>query len=84
MVRRCRGIGIEPKISRMLSVLLLFPLDTLSELLSSINELEHFIVKHRKDYVGLQRTTEQERDDIEHEVSIFIKSCKDQIDVLKN
>ncbi|KAH7672220.1 syntaxin 18 protein [Dioscorea alata] len=52
--------------------------------LSSINELERFIVKHRKDYVGLHRTTEQERDDIEHEVSIFIKSCKDQIDVLKN
>ncbi|KAM0933983.1 putative SNARE-complex protein Syntaxin-18 [Dioscorea sansibarensis] len=52
--------------------------------LSGINELERFIVKHRKDYVGLHRTTEQERDDIEHEVSIFIKSCKDQIDVLKN
>ncbi|KAJ0980897.1 hypothetical protein J5N97_009152 [Dioscorea zingiberensis] len=52
--------------------------------LSSINELEHFIVKHRKDYVGFHRTTEQQRDDIEHEVSIFIKSCKDQIDFLKN
>ncbi|KAJ0980928.1 hypothetical protein J5N97_009183 [Dioscorea zingiberensis] len=52
--------------------------------LSSINELEHFIVKHRKDYVGFHRTTEHQRDDIEHEVSIFIKSCKDQIDFLKN
>ncbi|XP_020277285.1 syntaxin-81 isoform X2 [Asparagus officinalis] len=52
--------------------------------LESINELEHFIVKHRKDYVDLHRTTEQERDNIEHEVSIFVKACKDQIDILKN
>ncbi|KAJ6799108.1 syntaxin-81 isoform X1 [Iris pallida] len=52
--------------------------------LESINELENFIVKHRKDYVDLRRTTEQERDNIEHEVSIFVKTCKDQIDILKN
>lgn len=52
--------------------------------LESINELEHFIVKHRKDYVDLHRTTEQERDNIEHEVSVFVKACKDQIDILKN
>lgn len=52
--------------------------------LESINELENFIVKHRKDYVDLRRTTEQERDTIEHEVSVFVKTCKDQIDILKN
>lgn len=39
--------------------------------LESIEELERFIVKHRKDYVDLHRTTEQERDSIEHEVSSF-------------
>ncbi|OAY80076.1 Syntaxin-81 [Ananas comosus] len=52
--------------------------------LESIKELERFIVKHRKDYVDLHRTTEQERDNIEHEVAVFVKVCKDQIDILKN
>ncbi|XP_011628097.1 syntaxin-81 [Amborella trichopoda] len=52
--------------------------------LESIAELERFIVKHRKDYVDLHRTIEQERDSIEHEVSVFIKTCKDQIDCLRN
>uniref|UniRef100_A0A0D9ZNE9 SNARE-complex protein Syntaxin-18 N-terminal domain-containing protein n=1 Tax=Oryza glumipatula TaxID=40148 RepID=A0A0D9ZNE9_9ORYZ len=52
--------------------------------LGSIRELEKFIVKHRKDYVDLHRTTEQERDNIEHEVSVFVKACKEQIDILKN
>ncbi|KAL5216175.1 hypothetical protein ABZP36_007576 [Zizania latifolia] len=52
--------------------------------LESIRELERFIVKHRKDYVDLHRTTEQERDNIEHEVGVFVKACKEQIDILKN
>lgn len=52
--------------------------------LESIGALEQFLVKHKKDYIDLHRTTEQERDSIEHEVTIFIKSCKEQIDVLKN
>ncbi|XP_006652554.1 syntaxin-81 [Oryza brachyantha] len=52
--------------------------------LESIKELEKFIVKHRKDYVDLHRTTEQERDNIEHEVGVFVKACKEQIDILKN
>ncbi|KAF8396869.1 hypothetical protein HHK36_018504 [Tetracentron sinense] len=52
--------------------------------LESIEALEQFIVKHRKDYVDLHRTTEQERDSIEHEVSAFVKACKEQIDILKN
>uniref|UniRef100_A0A0D9W7G5 SNARE-complex protein Syntaxin-18 N-terminal domain-containing protein n=1 Tax=Leersia perrieri TaxID=77586 RepID=A0A0D9W7G5_9ORYZ len=52
--------------------------------LESVRELEKFIVKHRKDYVDLHRTTEQERDNIEHEVGVFVKACKEQIDILKN
>ncbi|XP_010247832.1 PREDICTED: syntaxin-81-like isoform X1 [Nelumbo nucifera] len=52
--------------------------------LESIKTLEQFILKHRKDYVDPHRTTEQERDSIEHEVSVFIKTCKEQIDILKN
>ncbi|XP_072960462.1 syntaxin-81 [Typha angustifolia] len=52
--------------------------------LENIKQLEIFIVKHRKDYVDLHRTTEQERDNIEHEVGVFVKTCKDQIDILKN
>ncbi|KAG6499469.1 hypothetical protein ZIOFF_039257 [Zingiber officinale] len=35
--------------------------------LESILELEHFVTKHRKDYVDLHRITKQERDNIEHE-----------------
>ncbi|KAG0499714.1 hypothetical protein HPP92_004405 [Vanilla planifolia] len=52
--------------------------------LESINELEHFILKHRKDYLDSYRITEQERDNIEHEISVFVKACKEQIDFLKN
>ncbi|XP_065856291.1 syntaxin-81 [Euphorbia lathyris] len=52
--------------------------------LESIRTLEQFMLKHRKDYVDLHRTTEQERDGIEHEVMEFIKACKEQIDFLKN
>jgi hypothetical protein len=37
--------------------------------LESIKELERFIIKHKKDYRDLHRTTEQERDNIEHEVT---------------
>ncbi|TQD70820.1 hypothetical protein C1H46_043647 [Malus baccata] len=39
--------------------------------LESIGTLEQFMLKHRKDYVDLHRTTEQERDSIEHEVLIL-------------
>ncbi|KAI7747275.1 hypothetical protein M8C21_022649 [Ambrosia artemisiifolia] len=51
--------------------------------LESIGTLEQFLKKHRKDYIDPHRTTEEERDSIEHEVSIFVKACKEQIDVLK-
>ncbi|KAI3915572.1 hypothetical protein MKW92_029873 [Papaver armeniacum] len=36
--------------------------------LGNIEALAKFIVKHRKDYVERHRTTEQERDSIEHEI----------------
>ncbi|XP_051143100.1 syntaxin-81 [Andrographis paniculata] len=52
--------------------------------LESIVALEQFLVAHKKDYIDVHRTTERERDSIEHEVTVFIKACKDQIDVLKN
>ncbi|XP_057523117.1 syntaxin-81 [Amaranthus tricolor] len=51
--------------------------------LESIGELEQFLVKHKRDYVDMHRTTEQERDGIEQEVTSFIKLCQKQIDVLK-
>lgn len=37
--------------------------------MESIAELDQFLSKHRKDYTDLHRTTEKERDSIEHEVS---------------
>ncbi|KAF2606215.1 hypothetical protein F2Q68_00043956 [Brassica cretica] len=53
--------------------------------LESIKELDQFMMKHRKDYVDLHRTTEHEKDSIEHEITTaFIKACKEQIDILKN
>lgn len=51
--------------------------------LESIQTLEQFMRKHRKDYVDPLRTTEQERDSIEQEVTAFIKTCKEQIDILQ-
>ncbi|XP_071686203.1 syntaxin-81-like [Rutidosis leptorrhynchoides] len=52
--------------------------------LESIGTLEQFLIKHRKDYIDRHRTTEEERDNIEHEVSIFVKACKEQIDFLQS
>ncbi|PIA54481.1 hypothetical protein AQUCO_00900791v1 [Aquilegia coerulea] len=52
--------------------------------LESIEALEQFIVKHRKDYADLHRTTQHERDSIEHEIIVFIKACKEQIDILQS
>ncbi|KAJ0250377.1 Syntaxin-81 [Hirschfeldia incana] len=52
--------------------------------LQSIKELDQFMMKHRKDYVDMHRTTEHEKDSIEQEITAFIKACKEQIDILKN
>lgn len=46
----------------------LTPLLILNQL-ESIGALEEFMLKHQKDYVDMYRTTDQERDNIEHEVS---------------
>ncbi|KAG8644983.1 hypothetical protein MANES_10G019100v8 [Manihot esculenta] len=54
--------------------------------LESIGTLQQFIIKHRKDYVDLHRTTEQERDSIEHEVLILsekLHSVTAQFDQLR-
>ncbi|KAK4489745.1 hypothetical protein RD792_000381 [Penstemon davidsonii] len=40
--------------------------------LESMGALEQFLVKHKKDYIDLHRTTEQERDSIEHEVRYLL------------
>ncbi|KAK8976681.1 hypothetical protein V6N11_057280 [Hibiscus sabdariffa] len=40
--------------------------------LESIEALDQFLSKHRKDYVDRHRTTEQERDSIEHELIKFM------------
>ncbi|KAL9266347.1 Syntaxin-81-like protein [Drosera capensis] len=40
--------------------------------LESIGGLEQFLRKHRKDYIDLHRTTEQERDNIEHELELIV------------
>ncbi|XP_018450828.1 syntaxin-81 isoform X3 [Raphanus sativus] len=56
----------------------------LSMKLESIKELDQFMLKHRKDYVDMHRTTEHEKDSIEQEITAFIKACKEQIDILKN
>lgn len=53
----------------MYALLSLFCLHLFSMQLESIEALEQFMRKHRKDYVDPLRTTEQERDSIEHEVS---------------
>ncbi|KAH9329173.1 hypothetical protein KI387_001281, partial [Taxus chinensis] len=52
--------------------------------LESIRTLETFVLNHRKDYVDRHRTTEQDRDTIEHEVQVFVKACREQIEILKN
>ncbi|KAL8188558.1 hypothetical protein R6Q57_029846 [Mikania cordata] len=53
------------------------------DLEETIGTLEQFLKKNRKDYIDPHRTIEEERDSIEHEVSMFVKACKEQIDNLK-
>lgn len=54
------------------------------KILESIRTLQNFIVNHKKDYMDRHRTTEQDRDSIEHEVGVFVKACREQIENLKN
>lgn len=54
------------------------------KILESIRTLQNFIVNHKKDYMDRHRTTEQDRDNIEHEVGALVKACREQIEILKN
>ncbi|EFJ34277.1 hypothetical protein SELMODRAFT_227430 [Selaginella moellendorffii] len=54
------------------------------EILGHIRTMESFILERRKDYLDRQRCTEEERDNIEHEVGLSVKACKQRIDDLKN
>ncbi|KAL6532040.1 hypothetical protein OROGR_014010 [Orobanche gracilis] len=60
-------------IMRKIRELSSFTQDALTTL-QSVGALEQFIMKHKKDYVDLHRTTEQERDSIEH--GVVFKNCK--------
>ncbi|MCO5586315.1 hypothetical protein L7F22_040254 [Adiantum nelumboides] len=52
------------------------------ETMKSINTLQNFVVTRQKDYTDRLRSTEQDRDSIEHEVGLFVKTCRERIDLL--
>lgn len=54
------------------------------ETMKSINTLQNFVLMRQKDYTDQHRSTEQDRDSIEHEVGMFVKTCRERIDFLKN
>ncbi|KAH7293780.1 hypothetical protein KP509_28G042100 [Ceratopteris richardii] len=59
-------------------------LSAATETMKSINTLQSFVLARRKDYTDRHRSTEQDRDNIEHEVGLFVKTCRERIDFLKN
>lgn len=54
------------------------------ETMKSITTLQDFVLLRQKDYTDQHRSTEQDRDSIEHEVGMFVKTCRERIDFLKN
>eukprot|EP00850_Spirogloea_muscicola_P017687 SM000154S01422 [mRNA] locus=s154:270731:272748:- [translate_table: standard] len=56
---------------------------TALDILGNVRTMQAFIARHHKDYLDRQRSTEREKDDIEHEVGLFMKACREQIDVLR-
>lgn len=54
------------------------------ETMRSIDMLHKFVLTHQKDYIDRHRSTEQDRDNIEHEVGLFVKACRERIESLKN
>lgn len=54
------------------------------ETMKSISTLHNFVLTRQKDYTDRHRSTEQDRDSIEHEVGMFVKTCRERIDFLKN
>ncbi|CAM6101060.1 unnamed protein product [Calypogeia fissa] len=57
---------------------------TAIEIHGNIREMHAFILKHRKDYSDHYRSTEKDRDNIEHEVGLFVKACRESVDALKD
>lgn len=57
---------------------------TAIEILGNIRAMHAFVMKHGKDYLNKNRSTEQDRDKIENEVGLFVKACRERIEVLKN
>jgi hypothetical protein len=57
---------------------------TAIEILGNIRAMHSFVMKHGKDYLNKNRSTEQDRDKIENEVGLFVKACRERIEVLKN
>lgn len=54
------------------------------EILEIMRSMQVFIVRHRQEYMDGHRSTERERDSIEHEVQEFVKTCRQKIEVLKS
>ena len=48
-----------------------------------IHTMQEFIACHRRDYVEPSRCSKKERDRIESEVGMFVKTCQQQIELLK-
>lgn len=57
---------------------------TAMDILGNIRSMHTFIMTHGKDYSDRYRSTEKDRDVIEHEVNMFVKACKKRIDHLKD
>ncbi|KAL3688506.1 hypothetical protein R1sor_014815 [Riccia sorocarpa] len=57
---------------------------TAIDILGNIRSMHTFIMAHGKDYADRYRSTEKDKDMIEHEVGEFVKTCKKRIDTLKD
>ncbi|KAJ7559189.1 hypothetical protein O6H91_04G073400 [Diphasiastrum complanatum] len=57
---------------------------TALQIMKHIKTMHAFVLEHRKDYLDRQRSTDQDRDNIEHEFGLFVKACRDHIDALKD
>ncbi|XP_069782007.1 syntaxin-18 isoform X1 [Narcine bancroftii] len=62
-----------------------------SEVLTNISKLKEFLLEHRKDYINVtsfgmseySRMTDTERDQIDQDAQIFMRTCSDAIQQLK-
>eukprot|EP00897_Mesotaenium_endlicherianum_P003361 jgi/Mesen1/3052/ME000018S02367 len=81
----------EGKLSKVSAALIMRPstsyspfLMTAFEIFGNIRTMQAFILQHQKDYLDRRRSTESEKDNIEHEVALFVKACRQRIEVLKD